>query len=222
MCRAGGRGGGGVPPSLGGVAGGPRGAGGGGSLCLGPSLCLSWAGTKAGFIGVAQSMEGVVCILLRFTSARRHPYAVHGVPLRAGAGLQACRGHCGSGRVTIRGRATYGPSGAPPRVPRPSRGGGGGSPGPAGGVQGRRPLGRPPAFRGLGGGGGGEGGGRAGAPRRPPSVPWFSSSAAAGGGLKVPAQAPPTAGSVAPRAPPCNVFGRGCLASVGAGRGPWG
>ena len=44
-----------------------RGApGGGGSLYLGPSLCLPWAGTKAGVIGVAQFMEGVASILLGF------------------------------------------------------------------------------------------------------------------------------------------------------------
>ena len=126
MCR---------PPS-GVVAGGPRGAGGGGSLCLGPSLCFPWAGTKAAFIGAAQSMEGVVAMLLRFVSARRRPDAVRGVPLPAGAGLQACRGHRGCGRVTVGGRAAHGPSGAPPRVLRPSRGGGGGGgglPWPGGG-----------------------------------------------------------------------------------------
>ena len=114
--------------------------------------------------------------------------------------------------------APYGPSGAPPAAPLS---GGVGSPGLAGGVQGRSPLGRPPVFRGLEGGRGGrEGEGPAGAPHRPPSVPWFSSPAAAGNGLKVPARAPPTAGSVAPRAPPGNVFGRRCWASLGARRGP--
>ena len=41
----------------------------GGSRYLCPSLCLSWAGTKAGAIGVAQSMEGVVSILFWFLSA---------------------------------------------------------------------------------------------------------------------------------------------------------
>ena len=52
----------------------PRGRGrgvlrGGGLLYPGPSLCLPWAGTKAGGIGVAQLMEGVVSILFRFVSA---------------------------------------------------------------------------------------------------------------------------------------------------------
>ena len=60
--------GGGVckPPSLRGVVGGPRGAGGRGLLCLGSSLCLPWVGTKAGFIGVSQCMKGVVSMLLWF------------------------------------------------------------------------------------------------------------------------------------------------------------
>ena len=45
----------------------PRGRG---LLYLGPSLCLPWAGNKAGVIGVAQVMEGVASILLRFVYAR--------------------------------------------------------------------------------------------------------------------------------------------------------
>ena len=58
--------------------------------------------------------------------------------------------------------------------------GGGFSPGPAGGMRGRRPPGRPPAVRVLGGGEGGreEGGG---APRCPPPVPVCCSPVAAGG-----------------------------------------
>ena len=62
--RGGAGGGGGAvcrpPRRRGGKA--PRG---GGSLYLGPSLCLPWAGTKVGVIGVAQFMEGVESILLR-------------------------------------------------------------------------------------------------------------------------------------------------------------
>ena len=42
---------------------------GGGSPCLGPSLCFPWAGNKAGVLGVALSMEGVAPILLRFVLA---------------------------------------------------------------------------------------------------------------------------------------------------------
>ena len=67
-------------PGWGGPGGGglcaapPRGRGwraprGGGSPCLRPSLCLHWAGTKAGAIGVAQLMEGVLSIPLRLVSA---------------------------------------------------------------------------------------------------------------------------------------------------------
>ena len=46
--------------------GGPEGRG---SLYLGPSLCLPWAGTKAGVIGIAQFMDGVASILLRLLFA---------------------------------------------------------------------------------------------------------------------------------------------------------
>ena len=52
----------------------PRGRGrgalrGGRSLYLGPSVCLPWAGTRAGVIGVAQFMEGLASILLWFVFA---------------------------------------------------------------------------------------------------------------------------------------------------------
>ena len=42
---------------------------GGGSLCLVPSLCLSWAGNKAGVTGVVLVMEGVAPIPLQFLLA---------------------------------------------------------------------------------------------------------------------------------------------------------
>ena len=71
-----------------------------------------------------------------------------------------------------------------------------------GGCRGQRPLSRPSAYRMLGRGRGEEGGGQSGALGGPPSVPWFTSPAAVGGGLKVLAQAPPTASTVALRAPP--------------------
>ena len=53
------------------------------------------------------------------------------------AGAAAFRGHCGSGRVMVRGRAARGPTGSQSRAPRPSRGaaGGGGSLGLAGGYR---------------------------------------------------------------------------------------
>ena len=133
-----------------------------------------------------ESWDHTFPILHRLVSACRRPHAVRGVPLRPGAGPQACRGYFESKQAAGWGRAAYRPSGAPPRVPWPSRGGGGGgggvSPGPAGGVRGRRPPGRPPASRGLGGGrcGGGQGGG---APRCPPLVPRCCSLVAPGGQL---------------------------------------
>ena len=117
-------GGGGVPaprPELG--RGGP-GAGGGGSLCLGPFLCLPQAGIQAARYSVALSLEGVAPILHQLASACSRPDAVRGVPLRTGAGLLACRGYCGSWLAADLGRADYGPSGAPPRLRRPARGGG--------------------------------------------------------------------------------------------------
>ena len=90
------------------------------------------------------------------------------------------------------GPVAYGPSGSPPPGCGALSGGGGGSPGPAGGVKGRRLLGRPPASRGLGGGEKGErGGGRAGVPRPPPPVPWLGSPAAAWGWLVGPSPGPP-------------------------------
>ena len=223
MCRAYGRGGGVcVPTSLRGVVEGAQGAGVEGSLCLGPSLCLARVGTKAGFIVVAQSMEGVVSILLRLVSVRCRPDAVRGVPLCTGAGLQACPGPCGSVRVTVWGRAAYGPSGVPPWVPRPSRGGG---PPLArrGGPRADVPL--DGLWRSVGWGGErGEKGGRlAGAPRPShPVPPCLSLAAAGGGGLEDSARAPPTARGAAPGAPACFSVGRGRLASLGAGNGPGG
>ena len=106
-----------------GLGRGARDAWGGGSLCPGLSLCPPRAGIEAGRSGVAKSP-----ILHRLTSACRPPEAVRGVPLRAGAGLLACGSYCWSGRAADWGRAEYGPCGAPPRVPRPCRGGWGGGP----------------------------------------------------------------------------------------------
>ena len=59
-----------------GSVGGSWAAGGGGSLCRCPSLCLPYTGTKVGFAGVAQLMEAVVCMLLWFVFVRSSPGAV--------------------------------------------------------------------------------------------------------------------------------------------------
>ena len=75
-------------------------------------------------------------------------------------------------------RAAFRPTGAPPRAQH-------------GGLQGRRPLGRLPAFCELGGGEEGEGGGRAGAPRRPPLLPGNLPPVAAGGSLEGLGPGPP-------------------------------
>ena len=110
-------------PLVGGSAGGPRGAGGGGSLCTGLHLCPARVGIKAG-----RPIVVLPPTLHRLASACRRPDAVRGVPLRAGTGLLACRGNCGSGRAAACGHAAYSSvycgSGAPSWVPRPYRGGG--------------------------------------------------------------------------------------------------
>ena len=148
-----GRGGGlvGAPPLVGGSAGGPRGTEGKGLLCLGLPLCPPRAGIKVG-----RSVVVLIPGLHRPASACRRPDAVCGVPLRAGAGLLARRGHCGSGRAADWGHAAYSSiyrgSCAPPWVPQPSQGGGGDYPlAWRGVVRGRRPPGRPLAVRGRGG-----------------------------------------------------------------------
>ena len=58
-------GGGGLSPGLCGRGG----QWGWGSPCLGPSLCLPWAGNKAGVLDVALAMESVAPILFRFVLA---------------------------------------------------------------------------------------------------------------------------------------------------------
>ena len=91
-----------VPPPLRSVVGGPQ--RGGRTLCFGPSLCLPRVGIEAGFTGVAQSMEGLVSILLRLVSVRFCPGAVRGVPLRAGrqlAGRLAGRSSPRPAEVTV-------------------------------------------------------------------------------------------------------------------------
>ena len=118
----------------------------------------------------------------------------------------------GVGGQHISGRAAYRLSGAPPRVPQPSRGGGGGGlPWSGGGMRGRSPLGRPPAVHGLGGGGVAPG--LPAVPLRSPGaslrwLPWA--------GKAVSAPAPPVADGTGGLA----VGGRGGLGEGDGGLGP--
>ena len=122
-----------APPA--GVAGGPRGKG----VALPRSVfCLPWAGTKVGVSGVAQFMESVAPIVLRFVSACRprvwpmgRPCALVRVRLpvvvTVGAGGWRCRG------VWRKGLAAFRPPGAAALL------GGGGPPLAFGGGRGSVP-----------------------------------------------------------------------------------
>ena len=126
------RGGGGgcVPSSPEVWPGAPRG---GGSPYLGPSLCLPWAGKKAGVIGVALVMEGVAVILLRFVFACCpqawsvwRPCALARIRLPVAAPI-------GAGRLGLGGAWRTGSAASPPRAPRLFRGEGGRPPSLGGG-----------------------------------------------------------------------------------------
>ena len=145
---------------------------GGGSPCLGPSLCLPWAGNKAGVIGVALAMEGVAPIPLRFVLAccpRARSVWCPGVVARVRLSIVVPVGAGGWG---------VGAGPAPASLPGAAvlPGGGGIIPSASGGGGGRRPHG----LR-AGGGGGGTGGGVA---------PWLPTSLSGGGGLRPSAQSP--------------------------------
>ena len=179
-----------------GSVGGSRGAGGAGLLCLGLSLCRPRTGTKAGFVGVPLSLEGVVSILLRFVSARHCWGAVrggrHGAPLCTGGWLAGRLVGWLAPQVTLETERTSDGQGA--------RGAWAlwrSAPGAEALQAGRGGRGRPLlAWRGrsAGGGGGGGEGGRAGVVQSlcPPSAPRLCWPAAAGGGLKAQAQASPS------------------------------
>ena len=162
------------PPS-GAPPGGPAGQGVGRSPCCGLFLSPPRAGTKAGCFVCA-----LPSTLHWLTSEWCRPVAAHGVPLRAGAGLPACRGHCGSGTAADWRHAAYSSAGrdggAPPWVLQPS---GGGVPPRAwrGGCGTVVPL----AILWLSAGRGKRGGWEWGPPRSPSPVPWRRSLAAAGG-----------------------------------------
>ena len=183
--------------------GGPKGWG---SPYLGPSLCLPWAGTKAGVIVVPQFMEGVASILLRIVFAcwsrvwsvgRRCVLARVRLPEAVSVGAGG-RGRGGAWRT---GLAAFSP-----RAPRPFRGERGLPPG-LGGGRGPAPMWPDSGIPRAGGGGGGERGeGHAVVPRHPPP----------GGPACGPRPLPPfMAAGVAPRIPPCQLLGRDCLETPG-------
>ena len=119
-----------------------RGLLGGGSLCLSPSLCLPWAGNKAGVTGVVLSMGGLAP---HTTPVRAHPASLGTICAAsrcAGVGPLVPRGPNVSRRL---GRGGGSHSGSP-------LGRGGPIP-PASGGGGRGPRGRQ-AGGGAGGGGG--------------------------------------------------------------------
>ena len=142
VCRGAGWGGGGGraprPPFVrpgGGLKG-------GGSLCLVPSLCLPWAGNKAGVTGVVLSMGGVAP---QTTPVRARPPslgAICAASWRVGAGSLVLRGCCGSRRLRRGGGSRSGSS----------LGRGGGDHPPCLGGWAPGPLRRAGRWRGWGGG----------------------------------------------------------------------
>ena len=176
-----GRGGGGLCAACPrGVAGGPR--GGGGLLYLGLSLCLPWAGTKAGGIGIALLMEGVVSILSRFVSACQPRVRPAGCSCAPARDCQPVEVTLGAGGCCREGALRMGSMALPPGCRGPLRGEGNLSWPGGGGVGGQRPIGLPSASHGLRGGERGERGGRL---RRgslpPPSGPLARSPGSWGG-----------------------------------------
>ena len=154
---------------------------GGGSPYLGSSLCLPWAGNKAGVFGVALAMEGVAPIPLGFLLAC------------CAQGRSVWR-PCALARVCLSiavpaGAGGWGRGGGPCCAPPPGRRG------PSGGWGGPSPLpwggwgARGPVARGSLGGSGETGGGVA---------PWFSSSLPRGGAAFGPLPRPPLVAGACP------------------------
>ena len=188
----------------------PRGPWGWGSLCLGPSLCLPWAGNKAGVLDVALAMEGVAPVPFRFVLAcclRARSVRRSGVlarvrlPVVVPAGVGGWGVGAGPAPASLPGAAVLPGEGG---ITATASGGGGD----------RRPRG----LR-VGGGGGG-------------IAPWLSSSLSGGGGLR-PSAPPPSrrlripyprmrsAGVVGrPRAPGAACRRRASLAGGGGRGGP--
>ena len=158
---------------------------GGGSPYLGPSLCLPWAGNKAGVIGVALVMEGVALILLRFVFACcPRAWSVWRLVRWRGFGClsRSPWEQAGWGMGLLGVRAQQRP---PPRRRGPFWGRGGFTPA-LGRPEGRRPRGPLLASRGPEGGSGRRGEG-------------FPTSLLRGGGLWPPAQTPLLRWRIPPR-----------------------
>ena len=158
--------------------GGQRGRG---SPCLGPSLCLPWAGKKAGVLGVAPAMEGVARILLQFMLA---------CCLRARSVWRRCvLARVRLSILFLAGASGWGVEAGPAPASLPGAaflpGEGGSSPLPRGGLGGRHPR----VLR-VSGGDGGTGEGVA---------PWLPTSPSEGGGLRPSAQSPLRRRRIPPR-----------------------
>ena len=119
----------------------PGGPVGRGSLCLVPSLCIPWAGNKAGVTGVLLSKGGVAP---HTTPVRARPPslgAICAASWRVGAGSSVLRGSCGSRRLVRGGGPRSGSSlgrgeGGPSPLPRRVGTGAPAACGPVGGVGG--------------------------------------------------------------------------------------
>ena len=83
---------------------------GGGSLCLIPSLCLPWAGNKAGVTGVVLSMGGVAPDTTPVRTHQASLGTICAASWRVGAGSLVLRGPHGSRRLGRRGGSRSGSS----------------------------------------------------------------------------------------------------------------
>ena len=174
---------------------------GGGLPCLSLSLCLPWAGNKAGVLGVALAMEGVAPIPL--------PFVLACCPRARSAGALACLRSfaCSLSIAVSAGAGGWGRGGGPCCGPPPGRrgaAGGGGVPSTLGRVGGRRPRGA----RAIGGSVVGLAGGGV--------APWFPTSPLRGGRPVALRPVPPP--SLA-HPPEVYAFNRGRGAAPGAGFG---
>ena len=197
-----------MPPSLGGIVRGPRGAGAGGrSASVRPSASLGRAPKGASLASL--------CPWRPWSPYCPGSCSCASALMRSAVCQCAPAQDCRPVEVTVARR--MGLVALVPGYRGPP--GGGGSHCPSKG--GTRPTSSWPVsciLRAGWGGGGRGGGSRRGSPLHP--LVHFPGSR--GGWPEGPASDPPTAGSVALCALRCKVLGHGCLASLGAGRGPGG